>query len=77
MDKCEKCGFLECRCPDHVAQKRALCLLCGTELLGGRPLIVADLRKLRDDMEADCATGQIKIATTHWRRRIEKILEDV
>ena len=20
MDKCEKCGFLECRCPDHVAQ---------------------------------------------------------
>ena len=20
MDKCEKCGFLECRCPDHVAK---------------------------------------------------------
>ena len=20
MDKCEQCGFLECRCPDHVAQ---------------------------------------------------------
>lgn len=20
MGECEKCGFLECRCPDHVAQ---------------------------------------------------------
>ena len=35
----------------------------------------ADLRKLVADMKADCAMGQIKIATTHWRRRIEKLLE--
>ena len=34
----------------------------------------ADLRKIVEDMKNDCAEGQIRIATTHWRRRIEKLL---
>lgn len=33
-----------------------------------------DLRKIVGDMKYDCAEGQIRIATTHWRRRIEKLL---
>jgi len=83
MDKCEKCGFLECRCPDHVAQKRALCLLCGTELLGGRPLIVADLRKLVEKWRSGPPYPRDPDKLAIWQGEcncadeLDKLLEDV
>jgi len=60
MDKCEKCGFLECRCPDHVAQNY---------------VPKADIRKLRDECR-EKSDGMTYYDPSEFADWIDKLLEN-
>ena len=59
MDKCEKCGFLECRCLDHVAQNY---------------VPKSELRKLVEKWRNESTGSIYKVQTGYCAEELEKLL---